>query len=381
MIEDENLRIYTTIMRAGTSKGIFLNENDLPSDPELRDKVILEIFGSPDLRQIDGLGGADNLTSKLALIGPPTRDDADVDYTFGQVEINEPIIHYTGLCGNISSGVGNYAIEEGLVRAVEPITKVRVHSKNTNQIYEIEVKVKDGRPITDGDFHIDGVPGTGAEIVLNMAGTVGSVTGKLLPTGNPVDILEVDDWKIEASLVDMVNPVVFVRAKDLGLRGDESPSEFDVNHEIQARIEKIRAKAAEKFGMKDWTSKATTPFLVFVSEKHDYNNYLTNTVVSEDTIDFIARMVLMGKMHKTYAGSVSCNTGIASLIKGSIVNQVSDIKETKRTVRIGHPSGIVVVEGEITYEDENIIVNRATYSRTARRLMDGYAYVQKSRLR
>lgn len=264
-----------------------------------------------------------------------------------------------------------------MVRAVEPITKVRVHSKNTNQIYEIEVKVKDGRPITDGDFHIDGVPGTGAEIVLNMAGTVGSVTGKLLPTGNPVDILEVDDWKIEASLVDMVNPVVFVRAKDLGLRGDESPSEFDVNHEIQARIEKIRAKAAEKFGMKDWTSKATTPFLVFVSEKHDYNNYLTNTVVSEDTIDFIARMVLMGKMHKTYAGSVSCNTGIASLIKGSIVNQVSDIKETKRTVRIGHPSGIVVVEGEITYEDENIIVNRATYSRTARRLMDGYAYVQK----
>jgi len=160
MIHPESTQIYCVIMRCGTSKGIFLNENDLPQDPVLRDKVILSIFGSPDPRQIDGLGGADILTSKLALISAPSRPDADVDFSFGQVEINKPEIYYDGLCGNISSGVGTYAIEEGLVKAVEPVTKVRVHSKNTNQIYITEVPVKDGRPLVNGNYEVagDGCP-------------------------------------------------------------------------------------------------------------------------------------------------------------------------------------------------------------------------------
>ena len=165
-------------MRCGTSKGIFLNENDLPQDTALRDKVILSIFGSPDPRQIDGLGGAEMLTSKLALISASSRPDADVDFTFGQVEIAEPVIHYDGLCGNIASGVGTYAIEEGLVKAVEPVTKVRIFSRNTNQIYITEVPVKDGRPLVAGDYEIAGVPGKGAKIKVDMAGTVGSRTGK-----------------------------------------------------------------------------------------------------------------------------------------------------------------------------------------------------------
>ena len=156
MLEDDVKRIYCTIMRGGTSKGVFLKENDLPQDSELRDKTILSIFGSPDQRQIDGLGGADILTSKLAIIGPPSRPDADVDYTFGQVEINMPVIHYDGLCGNISSAVGPYAIEEGFVKGVEPITRVRVHSKNTNQVFIAEVPVVDGKPSIKGDYKVDG---------------------------------------------------------------------------------------------------------------------------------------------------------------------------------------------------------------------------------
>jgi 2-methylaconitate cis-trans-isomerase PrpF len=213
MIENEMKRIYTTIMRGGTSKGIFLKENDLPQDPALRDKAILSIFGSPDPRQIDGLGGAEILTSKLAIIGPPSRSDADVDFTFGQVEVNEPVIHYDGLCGNISSAVGPYAIEEGFVKAVEPVTKVRVHSKNTHQIFIAEVPVIDGKPEINGDYQLDGVPGTGAKIEIDMVGTVGSRTGKLLPTGNPIDKIKIDGFgEIEVTMVDVANPCIFVRA-------------------------------------------------------------------------------------------------------------------------------------------------------------------------
>jgi len=158
--------IRTTIYRGGTSKGVFLHENDLPTDPVVRDKVILSIFGSPDPRQIDGLGGAEVLTSKLAIVSPPSVEDADVDYVFGQVDIETPYISYSGLCGNISSGVAPFAIEEGLVKAVEPVTTVRVYSRNTKQIFTTEVPVKNGMPLITGDYVVPGVPGTGAKLYI-----------------------------------------------------------------------------------------------------------------------------------------------------------------------------------------------------------------------
>ena len=178
------------IVRGGTSKGVFIMRNELPADPALRDKAILAIYGSPDLRQIDGLGGADTLTSKLAIIGPPTREGADVDYTFGQVSITDPFVDYGGNCGNISSAVGPFAIDMGLVEPVEPVTTVRIHMTNTGSILAAQVPVRNGKAAVEGDFAIDGVPGTGARITLDWSDVVGGITGRLLPTGSPKDVIE-----------------------------------------------------------------------------------------------------------------------------------------------------------------------------------------------
>lgn len=381
---NEQERIYTVIMRSGTSKGIYLNENDLPQDKELRDKVILSIFGSPDPRQIDGLGGAEPLTSKLALVCPSKRTDADIDYTFGQVEINKPVIHYSGLCGNISAGVAPYAIEEGLVKAIEPVTTVRVYSTNNGQIFVTEVPVRNGKPKVTGDYAVDGVPGTSAKIDIDMSTTSGTVKGLLLPTGNVKDKIMVEGFgEIEVSVIDVVNPCIFVRASDIGLRGDESPAEFNKNAEVIAVLESIRAKVAEDIlGFKDWSKaevRDPNPFIAFVSPAKSYINHLTKEEVSARDVDLLSRVLFLGSMHQTHPGSISCVVGATSVIPGTIANEVSGFKEMAKTVRIGHPGGIIEVEAAVTEGDkEPYKLTRAVYSRTVRRLMDGYAYVPKS---
>jgi 2-methylaconitate cis-trans-isomerase PrpF len=376
VIHQESAQIYCVIMRCGTSKGIFLNENDLPQDTALRDKVILSIFGSPDPRQIDGLGGAEMLTSKLALISASSRPDADVDFTFGQVEIAEPVIHYDGLCGNIASGVGTYAIEEGLVKAVEPVTKVRIFSRNTNQIYITEVPVKDGRPLVAGDYEIAGVPGKGAKIKVDMAGTVGSRTGKLLPTGNPVDKLDVEGFgQLDVSLLDVVNPCIFVRASDIGMKGDEKPSDVDGNENFMNLIDNIRISACRKMDLKDWEPKNPTPFVVFVSPPKDYTDHLTGKLIKAQDVDFLARMIILRKMHQTFAGSVSCVTGMAAVVPGTVVNEMAKPASDQKTILIGHPAGIIDVEAECAFTPDGVEARRVTYSRTARRIMEGYVYV------
>jgi 2-methylaconitate cis-trans-isomerase PrpF len=363
-------------MRCGTSRGIYLNENDLPQDPVLRDKVILSIFGSPDPRQIDGLGGAEMLTSKLALIAAPSVPDADVDFSFGQVGIESPDIHYDGICGNIASGVGTYAIEEGLVRAVEPVTRVRVFSRNTNQIYVTEVPVKDGRPLVGGDYEIAGVPGTGARIQVDMAGTVGSRTGRLLPTGNPIDRLEIKDFgPLDVSLLDVVNPCIFVRASDIGMRGDEKPSDVNGNEKFMDLIDNIRIASCEKMKLTDWEVKNPTPFVVFVAPPKDYTDHLTGKQINADEVDFLARMIILRKMHQTYAGSVSCVTGMAGVVPGTVVYEMEAPVDERKIVRLGHPAGIIDVEAECDVTPDGVTARRVTYSRTARRIMEGYVYV------
>lgn len=240
--------IRCSIMRGGTSKGVFLLETDLPKDKELRDKMILQIYGSPDLRQIDGLGGADSLTSKVAIIGPSTREDADVDYTFGQVSITDAFVDYGGNCGNISSAVGPFAIDHGMVAPVEPVTKVRIHMTNTGRILTAEVPVYKGKAKVEGDFSIDGVPGTGAKIVMDWSDSVGGITGSLLPTGKAKDVIEAGGAKYTVSIVDAGNTVVFINAADLGITGVETPVQIDENGPLMERIEEIRGKACQMIG-------------------------------------------------------------------------------------------------------------------------------------
>ncbi len=383
----DQISIRCVIYRGGTSKAVFIKRNYLPKDPVLRDRVILAIFGSPDPRQIDGLGGADPLTSKLAVIGPPTREDADVDYTFAQVSPTMPIVDWRGNCGNISSAVGPYAIEEGFVDAKEPITTVRIHQTNMKRIIVAEVPVKKGLPKIEGDYEIDGVPDKGAKITLDFSDFSGCITGELFPTGNCVDEVRVNDISVDVTVIDIANPVVFVRARDLGVIGTETPNEIDSNIELLSKIEKIRGKVAEILGfVKNWKEAKEKspyiPFIAYVSKPSEYRAWTNGKLIRQEDIDLVSRLYFMGVAHKAYPVTGTIPTGVAAKISGTIVNEVAS-KEVKNrlTVRIGHPAGIIETEVDVQRISSNYRVKRATVGRTARRLMGGRVYVPLSKIR
>ena len=372
---DEMVRVPVVIYRGGTSKAVFLKENDIPKDTQARDRLVCAIFGSPDKRQIDGLGGADPLTSKLAIIGPPSHPNADIDYTFGQVTIEYPSVYYGAVCGNISAAVGPYAIDEGFVRAEDPVTTVRIHCTNNGRIIEAKVPVQGKNVKIGGDFAIDGVPGTGAKIELNWADTAGANTGSLLPTGNPWDVLEVEGiGKIPATIVDVGNPGVFVKAVDVGLKGIESPDEIDANAELLKKSDAIVTAAMKKIN--------NIALLTYVAPSADYTNYVTGEVVEADQADFLVRMIFMGKTHKTFAASQINCCGTAAMIPGTVVNEVAALGiKNRTTVRMGHPSGIADLEYiEVDETSEVIKVSKLSVFRTARRLMEGYVFVKQDLL-
>jgi len=380
--------VRCTIMRGGTSKAIFFNRTDLPKDEALRDKVIMRVFGAPDLREIDGLGGADTLTSKVAVIGRSTRPDCDVDYLFGQVNMAAPMIDWKSNCGNISSAVGPYAIDEGYVDAVEPITKLKIHQVNTGRVIGAEVPVSDNRSQVEGDHVIAGVPGTGAKIILDWADSAGAITGKLLPTGNVTDVLSVEgEGDFEVSLVDAAIPVVFIRAEALGLKGSETPQEIDSDKALLEKIEKIRSVAAQKMDLcKDWRQATKevpySPFFAICAPSMTYKNWTTGEEVSKDSVDLVVRLLFMQQMHKTYPVTGTTCTVAAAMIPGTIANQLasSDVIE-KGELRIGHPAGIITPEGRVDVKDGGYELKRATVDRTARCLIKGYAFIPKETLR
>lgn len=375
-------KIRAVIMRGGTSKGVYLLDNDLPVDERVRNEVILSIFGSPDSRQINGLGGADPLTSKVAIIRPSARDDADVDYTFGYVGIDDAHVDYSGNCGNISSGVGPFAIDEGLVQAVEPVTTVRIFNTNTKKVIEAEVPVKNGRAVVEGDFSIDGVPGTGAKILLNFLNSEGAKTGKLLPTGKKADVITLKDGReIKVSIVDAANPAIFARAVDLGFTGKELPGDAEKNPDILQVMEEIRCICAEMIGLASDREKASeetpaVPKVALVAAPGDYQSS-QGVLIKSESIDLIARTKALGKMHKAYAVTGGICTATAALIEGTVVNEVvGNCVVENNTVRIGHPSGVLEFKIELVSEDDGTIhLRKAAVARTARRIMDGYVYV------
>ena len=382
----EVIPVKCSIVRGGTSKGIFIMENELPSDPVQRDKYILEIFGSPDVRQIDGLGGADVLTSKLAIIGPSSREDADVDYTFGQVSFVEEKVDYKSNCGNISAGVGPFAIDKGLVKAVEPYTTVRIHQVNTDTIINAKVEVRDGKAAIDGDLHIDGVPTLGSTIELDFSDSVGGITGKLLPTGNVVDTVETEDGNsYQVSVVDAGIPTVFIEANALGMSGIETPAQIEANTALMTKIEEIRGRCAQKMGFTDDYKNAVkdcpyAPFFAVVSPSQDYHTFDGKDVKGED-IDIVSRLLFMQKMHKTHpvTGTVCMST--AARIPGSIVNKVrSERGKANSKIMIGHPAGVIPAVSVLDIEDGEYKLRTAAILRTARTILDGMVYVRRSRV-
>jgi 2-methylaconitate cis-trans-isomerase PrpF len=377
-------KIPCVIQRGGTSKGIYLHEKDLPADPELRRKVVLAIFGSPDKRQIDGLGGADPLTSKVAIISPSKRKDADVDYTFGAIDINEPIVDFSSNCGNISSGVGPFAIDEGLVQARDPETVVRIYNTNTDKILKAYVSTPKGKTQYLGDYAIDGVPGTSAKILLDFSGTEGSATGKLLPTGNTVDVVSIPSiGRVEMSIVDAGNPGCFVRPEVLNLSGTEGPLDPKIIDSLD-KIELIRGTAAKMIGLVKDAAKAriekpSVPFLAFVCEPRTYTSYSDGSTIDAGEIDFVIRAFYMQEMHKTIGGTMTVCTGAAAMIEGTIVNAVcSPRAHQTKTVLMGHPCGAISIEASVARDADGFHLTLAAFGRTSRRIMEGFVYVPES---
>jgi 2-methylaconitate cis-trans-isomerase PrpF len=367
-----------TIMRGGTSKGIFLMEKDLPEDPGLRDRIILAVFGSPDIRQIDGLGGADSLTSKLAIIGPAKKSDYDIDYNFGAVGIDKAFVDYSANCGNISSAVGPYAVDKGLVKAVEPFTIVRIYNANTKKMIYSKVPVKKGKVVWEGDYAIDGCPGTAAKVELSFMDPGGATTGRLLPTGNVVDELKLDTGEsYRVTIVDAGNPTAFVRAEELKLRGNELPAEFDQDMATRAKLEAIRKKVGEMMGI---PVSQSIPKISFIAPAQDFKT-VTGKVVGKDSVSMLARVMAMGKMHKTFAITAGIPAAIGAVIPNSVVNQVvagGKPVPTDKEIVIGHPSGMMDVKVEMRIEKGQRHIVSCTVGRTARKIMDGQVYVPTS---
>ena len=375
-------KIPVVIQRGGTSKGIYIHEKYLPQDLKLREKVILSIFGSPDRRQIDGLGGADPLTSKVAIISPAGEEGVDVNYTFGAVDINEPLVDYKANCGNISSGVGPFAIDEGLILAAGSETVVRIYNTNTQKILKAFVPIQNGKTKYLGDFSIDGVPGTSAKIMLDFSETAGAATGKLLPTGSPVDEVTIPSLgRIEMSIVDAANPLCFITPEVLHLSGTEGPLDQKIIDSLE-KIELIRGTAARIINLAETAEKAriqspAVPMVAIVSAPAAYTSYTDGHVIQATEIDFVARLFYMQEMHKTYAGTGTVCTGVASKIEGTLVHRVAKGKENT-TVRIGHPGGVIPIEVEVNKTPGGFHLKKAAFARTSRRIMEGFVYVPES---
>ncbi|GMQ97621.1 MAG: PrpF domain-containing protein [Acidimicrobiia bacterium] len=366
------LRLPFVLMRGGTSKAVFLRGSDLPADAGERDTTILSLFGSPDARQIDGLGGADLLTSKLAIIDPPTNPGADLDYTFAQVSITEPVVDYDINCGNISAAVGAYAVDEGLVASTDPTTVVRIHNTNTGKILEAHVPIVGGLAAVDGSYVVHGVPGSGAPIGLDFGRTAGGTTGSLFPTGNVVDELSTSLGQVAVSIVDLANLTVFFSAHAVGMRGTEGPHE--VTDEQLERVAAVKAAAATRLGME---GDGLIPVPAIVSEPATYVGFGTDTKVDVDDIDLVARVV-GGRppvLHKAYPGTLAACTAVAARIPGTTVHDVVR-QPVSDEINIGHTSGIMPARARVTKDHDDWSVETAVYHRTARRIAEGTAFVR-----
>lgn len=369
------------IMRGGTSRGVYILESDLSADREQWEPLLLRLMGSPDRKQIDGLGGAQSVTSKVAILKRSDRDDADVDYTFAQVSVDKPLVSYKGNCGNISSGVGPFAIEKGLVKAEDGVTTVRIFNTNTSKIIKAEVQTPGGQVDYNGDFAIAGVPGTASPVKLKFVEPAGTLGSGLLPTGNAVDTLEVPGFgPVQVSIVDAANPLVFVKAADLGLRGDELPSELDSDPEKLDLLEKVRGLAAVKLGLiEDYTRSAWDtpgiPKMTFVAPASEYTTP-DGKKIEEDHIDLLSRMMSMQKTHPSYAMTGAMCTAAAAVVPGSIVQQVLSENTDTQFIRIGHPAG--VLECGVDYRNEGAVpvIDDTFGFRTANFLLEGTAKIR-----
>ncbi|MCG8544544.1 MAG: 2-methylaconitate cis-trans isomerase PrpF family protein [Alphaproteobacteria bacterium] len=381
-------RIPAAFIRGGTSNAIVFNQRDLPDDRALWDRIFLAAMGTPDPygRQLNGMGGGISSLSKVCIVGPPTHEDADIDYTFAQIGVERATVSYAGNCGNMSAAMGPFAIDEGIVSTDGDAAMVRIHNTNTKKIIHAHFAMDEGRAAVDGDYELRGVAGTGAPVRLDFRDPGGAGTGKLLPTGNVIDTLVVPELgEIEVSMVDAGNPVVFVAAQTLGLKGTELPADIDANGPLMATLEQIRAIGAVAMGLAETPEQATksspvVPFVGFVSPAQDAVT-IADTPVDADEGDVTARILSSGKTHRALPLTCSICTTVAARIDGTLVNRLARPTDNPTDdLNIMQPSGILTVASNVYMKGNAWYAEYGSTYRTQRRLFDGFVYVPASQV-
>jgi 2-methylaconitate cis-trans-isomerase PrpF len=372
-------------MRGGTSKGLFFRAEDLPEDEQVRDRLFLAALGSPDAygRQLDGMGGGISSLSKIMSVKPSDREGVDVDYLFGQVAVERPLVDYNSNCGNLSAAIGPYAVDEGLVKLRDGQAEVHVFNENTQKTVINRFDVKGGKAAVTGDYALDGVSGGGAPVELVFPDPGGAATGRLLPTGNSLDVLMPAGYPvIETSLVDATNPVVFVRARDVGILGTEGPDELAANRDLLRHLEAIRREAAVAMRLAKDTDDAarnwaSSPKIAVVSPPAA-TMLLDGNTLESSAADLVVRVISMGIPHRAVPQTSALCLSVAVQISGTVAAEALG-DAALPLVRLAHPSGVQEISAVVENDGDWRAVEIAV-TRTVRRLMAGEVYVPKARL-
>ena len=382
------LRIPAVYMRGGTSKGVFFLKSDLPTDAAARERLLLRVIGSPDRygKQTDGMGAATSSTSKIVILSKSDRPDCDIDYLFGQVAIDAPVIDWSGNCGNLTTAVGPFAISEGMIAApANGEATVRIWQANIGKRIISRVPMKDGEVVETGDFELDGVAFPAAEVKIEFLdpaadeGEGENAAGGMFPTGNKVDMLNVPGvGAVEATLINAGNPTIFVDAARLGLTGTELQGDINGDARILALAEAVRSHGAVAMGLVKTAQEATekrphTPKLSFVAKPAAYTAS-DGKRIEAGSIDLLARIFSMGVLHHAMTGTGAVAIAAAAAIPGTVVSRVAPVGADGR-VKFGHPSGVLNVGAEAREENGQWTVTKVMMSRSARRLMEGWVRV------
>ena len=386
------LRVPAAFMRGGTSNAVVFDRRQLPDDEAVRERLFLAALGSPDPygRQLDGMGGGISSLSKVCIVGPPSRSDADVDYTFGQVAVDRAHIDWSSNCGNMSSAIGPFAVDEGMVDAPEPEGVVVIHNTNTGKLIRSRFPVEDGRAAVEGETAIPGVPGTGAPVDLEFLDPGGAVTGALLPTGNVFDVIEAEGaGSVRVSMVDAANPFVFVDASEVGIAGTEMPAALDARPEVMERLERIRAVAAVAMGVATSPAEASSRFpsaprIGVVAPPRPATTLRGESVEAAEG-DLTARMVSMNNVHRALPLTGVLGLTVAAAIEGTVVARAARQGGggDDGRIRLISPSGVITAVAAVRRTGDGgggWHADHASVRRTQRRLFDGFVYVPAGRV-
>jgi 2-methylaconitate cis-trans-isomerase PrpF len=368
----EGSTVPCQVWRGGTSKGLIFRTADLPQDPSARDRMLLAALGSPDARQVDGLGGGHPLTSKVAIVEASADPRYDVSFTFAQVGVDRALVDYSGTCGNISSAIGPWAVLEGQVSAHQGEASVRVWNTNTERGFVAHVSVRDGRPTVRGDYIVDGVPRPGSAVRLEFLRPEGGATGRLLPTGHLRDTVRTSGDEVEVTIVDVGNLTGMVRLDELGMDPGDATEALLTSENFRQRLMRIREEIGVMAGLAPQLEDvpAHVPKIVAVAPPAAYVS-LNGGRVEADQLDLRAWALTMGRLHLAFPVTAGMATAVAARLSGSVAGEVAVPRGQGADIRIGHPSGVIAVGADVVDGPGGIVVERVVVGRTARLLMTG----------